>query len=153
MSDTNELRSLYRQILQAWNDRKSNELAECFSSDGVMIGFDGSLAEGNAAIRDHLAPIFANHPTAAFVTIIRSMRRFGSGGILVADVGMVPPGETEINPAANARQTMVAGERSGRWQVELFQNTPAALHWDEEGRKALSAELNSAFAERGLFPV
>ena len=62
-----------------------------------MIGFDGSLAEGITAVGDHLAPIFTDHPTAEFVAIICSMRRFGSVGILLADVGMVPPGGKEIN--------------------------------------------------------
>ncbi len=152
MSDTVELRALYLRLLRGWNNREANVIAECFSRDGVMIGFDGSLAEGNTAVGDHLTPIFADHPTGAFVAIIRSMRTLGSGGILLADVGMVPPGGTEINPAANARQTLVAGDSSGQWRAELFQNTPAALHWDEEGRKALSAELNSAFTERGPLP-
>jgi uncharacterized protein (TIGR02246 family) len=152
MSDTDELRLLYLRLLQGWNDRNANLMAECFSSEGIMIGFDGSLAEGSMAVRKHLEPIFADHPTAAFVAIIRSTRRIGSVGILRADVGMVPPNSTEINPAANARQTLVAGEKDGQWQVELFQNTPAALHWDEEGSKLLSAELNAAFRERGPLP-
>jgi hypothetical protein len=65
---------------------------------------------------------------------------------------MVPPGTTEINPAANARQTIVVGDIDGHWRVNLFQTTPAALHWDEAGREALTSELNAAFGERGLLP-
>ncbi len=152
MSDTNELRGLYLRLLGGWNNREAQVMAECFSSDGVMIGFDGSLAASSEAVADHLAPIFADHPTGAFVAIIRSMRRLGSGGVLLADVGMVPPGSTEINPAANARQTLVAEDSGGQWRVVLFQNTPAALHWDEASSKSLSAELNAAFSERGPLP-
>lgn len=152
MSNTDELRALYLRLLEGWNNREAHVMAECFSRDGVMIGFDGILAEGITAVGDHLAPIFTDHPTAEFVAIIRSMRRFGRVGILLADVGMVPPGGKEINPAANARQTLVAGESSGQWRVELFQTTPAALHWDEEGSKSLSAELGAAFSERGPLP-
>jgi uncharacterized protein (TIGR02246 family) len=127
-------------------------MAECFSTEGIMIGFDGSVAEGGTAIRQHLSPIFADHPTAAFVAIVRTTHSSGSAAILRADVGMVPPGAMEINPAANARQTIVAGEEGGRWKIKLFQNTPAALHGDEKGREALSAELNAAFKERGPLP-
>lgn len=147
-----ELRALYLRLLQGWNDRDAETMAACFSSDAIMIGFDGSLADGRDAIRDHLAPIFADHPTAAYVAIIRSTRRTGDTGILLADVGMVPPGATAINPAVNARQTLVAAETDGRVQIELFQTTPAALHWDEAGREALSAELNAAYGGRGLLP-
>ncbi|WP_295808779.1 SgcJ/EcaC family oxidoreductase [uncultured Nitratireductor sp.] len=153
MSETDEIHALYLRLLQGWNERKANAMAECFSSEGVMIGFDGSLAEGRTAIEKHLTPIFADHPTAPFVAIVRSMRKIGSAGILRADVGMVPPGGTEINPAANARQTLVAVQKAGQWQVDLFQNTPAALHWDQEESASLSAELNAAFSERGLLPV
>ena len=152
MSSTDELRALYLRLLRGWNDRDANAMAECFSDNGIMIGFDGSLAHGRAAIREHLSPIFADHPTAAFVTIIRTTRKTGGVGILLADVGMVPPDAREINPAANARQTIVAAEEGGRWQVELLQNTPAALHWDEDRREALSAELSAVFGERGLLP-
>lgn len=152
MPDTDEVRSLYLQLLRAWNGRDAGGMAECFASDGIMIGFDGSVAEGREAIRDHLSPIFADHPTAAFAAIIRAIRMGEGVGILLADVGMVPPGATRINPAANARQSMVARADGGRWRIELFQATPAALHWDERGREALSAELDAAFGERGPLP-
>jgi uncharacterized protein (TIGR02246 family) len=147
-----DVRALYLRLLQGWNDRDAEAMAACFSGDAIMIGFDGSLAEDRDTIRGHLAPIFADHPTAAYVAIIRSTRRTGDTGILLADVGMVPPGATAINPAANARQTLVAAETDGQVQIELFQTTPAALHWDEAGREALSAELNAAYEERGLLP-
>ncbi|MEN5176913.1 SgcJ/EcaC family oxidoreductase [Brevundimonas diminuta] len=152
MSNSTALRSLYLQLLQGWNDRDANGMAECFSIGGILIGFDGSLADSREAIQKHLSPIFADHPTAAFVAIIRTTRRIGSAGILLADVGMVPPGAEEINPTANARQTMVANKDGDGWRVSLFQNTPASLHWDEKGREALSAELNASFKRRGLLP-
>ena len=152
MTGATELRTLYLRLLQGWNDRDADAMANCFSAGGTMIGFDGSLAGGSAAVRDHLSPIFADHPTAPFVAIIREARTIGEIGIIRADVGMIPPGASEINAAANARQTMVAAAVEGRWQVELLQNTPAALHWDEKGREALSAELNAAYQSRGLLP-
>lgn len=153
MIDDDKLRALYLRLLRAWNERDADVMADCFTDDGLMIGFDGSLAEGRETVRRHLAPIFADHPTAAYVTIIRRVRCIGDSGILYADVGMIPPGAEAPNTEANARQTITAIRTDGRWRVDLFQNTPAALHWDEPGRGALTADLRSAFAERGSFPA
>ncbi|WP_198174136.1 SgcJ/EcaC family oxidoreductase [Mesorhizobium xinjiangense] len=152
MPNSHELVALYLKVLRGWNDRSAKSMAECFADEGVLIGFDGSLVAGRRAIEEHLDTIFADHPTPAFVAIVRATREIGGVGIVRADVGMVPPGQSGINPAANARQTLVAREVDGGWKSELFQNTPAALHWDDEGRERLSAELDAAFKERGPLP-
>ena len=152
MPTTDETRSLYLRLLRAWNDRDAAAMAECFADDGIMIGFDGSVADGRAGIREHLSPIFADHPTAAYVPIVRTVREAGTAGVLLADVGMVPPGAAEVNPQANARQTLVCEAADGPCRIALFQNTPAALHWDDAGRAALHAELNAAYRERGPLP-
>lgn len=142
MSSTHELQTLYFQLLEGWNGRNADAMAECFSECGVLIGFDGSLMQGRTAVREHLLPIFTDHHPAEFVPIIRSIRMTAGVGILLADVGMVSHGAREIDPALNARQSMVAGKVDGQWQIELWQNTPAALHADEAGRDAMSAELS-----------
>jgi hypothetical protein len=54
---------------------------------------------------------------------------------------MVPPGKTEINPAVNAIQTMVAVQRNAKWCVGHFQNTPAAFHGRPEAVAELTREL------------
>ncbi|WP_158726679.1 SgcJ/EcaC family oxidoreductase [Tomitella fengzijianii] len=146
------LRILYLGLLHAWNERDAEAMAACFTDGGIMIGFDGSLAEGGPAIRDHLAPIFRDHPTAAFLTVLRARRATSRGGILLADVAMVPPGGDQLIPATLARQTLVAEECDGDIRVALFQNTPTDLDWDDEGRKALLGELGRAFKDRGLLP-
>ncbi|GAA1533526.1 SgcJ/EcaC family oxidoreductase [Brevibacterium picturae] len=147
-----DVRALYLRLLMAWNEPDAHALSACFADDGVMIGFDGSLADGPSSILDHLSPIFADHPTAPFVTLIRSVRGTGDVRVLHADVGMVPPGTSQINPDANARQSLVARRSNGAWHVELFQNTPTALHWDESEHDRISEELNTALAQRGLLP-
>ncbi|TSI13873.1 SgcJ/EcaC family oxidoreductase [Brevibacterium aurantiacum] len=152
MSADNEVRTLYLRLLTAWNERDAHAMSACFAAEGVMIGFDGSVTDGASSVLDHLSPIFADHPTAQFVTLIRSVRGTGNVRILLADAGMVPPGAAQINPDANARQSLVARRTDETWQVELFQNTPTALHWDEALRISLSEELNTARRERGLLP-
>jgi hypothetical protein len=57
---------------------------------------------------------------------------------------MVAPGASDINPALNAIQSLVAVRRDGNWQVQLFQNTPAAFHGRMAEAEALSEELRSA---------
>lgn len=153
MSPADEPRGLYLRLLRAWNDRDADAMAACFAEQGIMIGFDGSLADGRTEIRKHLSPIFADHPTAAFVTIVRSVRNAGTTRIVRADVGMLPPGATDLNPAATARQTVVAEQAPhGEWLIALFQNTPAALHGSDAYREALLAELTDAFRDRGPLP-
>jgi uncharacterized protein (TIGR02246 family) len=148
LSVESQVRELYLAILAGWNARDAKAMAACFSDEGVLIGFDGSLVEGHAAILSHLEPIFADHPTARFVEIVRSVRDLGEVAILRADVGMVPPGKSDIMPERNARQTLVARQTGGRWLVELFQNTPAAPHQDSEASQALTAQLSATLASR-----
>jgi hypothetical protein len=54
---------------------------------------------------------------------------------------MVPPGGSDINPAVNAIQSLVATKPDGEWRIVLFHNTPAAFHGRPEANTALTAEL------------
>src|SRR4029450_4961754 len=66
--------ALYRKLLQAWNDRDAAAFARLFSDDGSIVGFDGSTADNKADIQAHLQPIFADHPTAAYVGKVRAVQ-------------------------------------------------------------------------------
>src|SRR6266567_3182185 len=69
-----EVRALYRQLLDGWNKRSADAFAVPFAEDGDVIGFDGSQMTGRADIASTLQQIFANHPTAAYVAKVRSVR-------------------------------------------------------------------------------
>lgn len=71
--------SLYRQLLEAWNNRDAAAFARLFSEKGSTVGFDGSTANGRAEIEAHLKPIFADHPTARYVSKVRDVRDLSSG--------------------------------------------------------------------------
>ena len=135
--------ALYRRLLEPWNVRDAAGMAALFARDGSLVGFDGSAIDGRGEIQRHLAPIFKDHPTAAFVGKVREVRYLGAGAALLRAVaGMVPPGAADIKPELNAVQAMVATSvDDGTWQVELFQNTPAAFHGRPDAVEALSAEL------------
>jgi uncharacterized protein (TIGR02246 family) len=138
----NEIRALYERLLAAWNRRSATDYAALFADDGNLVGFDGSPIDGRAEIEAHLASIFGRHPTAAYVSVVREVRRLNPDVVLLrAAVGMIPPGQADLNPDANALQTLVAARRDSRWRIELFHNTPAAFHGRPEEREKLTDEL------------
>jgi uncharacterized protein (TIGR02246 family) len=142
MSYDHPIRLLYEQILIAWNQQDAVAMAACFEEDGNIVGFDGSQADSRAAIEDHLRPIFADHPTAAYVAIVREIRMLGREvGLLRAVVGMIPPNSDDVNPAGNTIQTLVAIQNADGWQAALFQSTPAAWHGRPQDSADLSEEL------------
>ncbi len=141
-SDTMAIRELYEQILIAWNRRDAAAMAAGFREDGNLIGFDGSQVDSSQAIEAHLQPIFASHPTPAYVAKVREIHLLRSDvGILRAVAGMVAPGSSEINPALNTVQTLVALRTGDKWRAALFQSTPAAWHGRPQDSVALTEEV------------
>jgi uncharacterized protein (TIGR02246 family) len=144
-----DVRKVYEALIEAWNHRDAGGMARLFASQGVQIGFDGSTAIGPADILQHLDPIFKDHPTARYVTKIKSVRLLGSGtALLTAIAGMVPPGTDDIAPQINAHQTVVATVENGAWMIELFQNTPAQFHGRPELVDAMTEELRELLPKR-----
>ena len=120
-----EVRALYDQLIAGWNDHDGEAMAEPFAEDGVIIGFDGSVSSGRQTIGTEMSSIFADHETGRYAVKVRSVRSLGPQAmILRAIAGLVPPGQTAINPETNSHQTVVAEEQEGQWTIVLFQNTP-----------------------------
>src|ERR1700730_13831110 len=92
--DEINVRALYQQLLDGWNKRSADEYAALFTHDGSVVGFDGSMLDGPTEIESEFRQIFANHPTAAYVAKVRSVRFLTPDvAALRAVVGMVPPGQ------------------------------------------------------------
>jgi uncharacterized protein (TIGR02246 family) len=139
------IRDLHRSLLDFWNARDAAGMASLLSTNGNLVGFDGSQINGQAEVEATLGGIFANHPTARFVSVVREVRfPMANLAILRAVVGMVPPGKTDIDPGVNAVQSLVAAHTNGEWSIELFQNTPAAYHGRPDESADLTAELRRA---------
>ena len=135
-------RDLYERLIEAWNKRNARDYALLFASNGSIVGFDGSQVNGQTEIGGHVSEIFSHHQTASYVTIVRDVRTIaGDVALLRANVGMVPPGKDDINPEMNAVQSMVAARKGGKWEIALFQNTPAAYHERPDLSKKLTDEL------------
>jgi uncharacterized protein (TIGR02246 family) len=142
ISSDHPIRRQYDETLIASSKRDAVAMAAHFEKDGNLVGYDGSQADSRAAIEDHLRPIFADHPTAAYVAKVREIRILSRDvGILRAVVGMIPSGSEDVNPAGNTIQTLVAVQNADGWQATLFQSTPAAWHGRPQASAALTEEL------------
>ncbi len=142
---TNQVRLLYRDWLEGWNEHNAVKMADLVAEDCNIVGFDGSQMNGRQEVETQLGKIFAHHQTAAYVEIVREVRLLSSDvAILRAVVGMVSPGQSDLNPAVNAIQSLVAVKQQGQWRIALFQNTPAAFHGRPELSEQLTAELRQA---------
>lgn len=135
-----EIISLYEEILAAWNRQDADAFAAKFADDGNTIGFDGSQMNGRAEIASTLRKIFGDHKTASYVAKVREVRQLVPGiTLLRAVVGMVPPGQSDLNPSVNAVQSVIVVEGN----IALLHNTPAAFH----GRPELAGQLTRELTE------
>jgi uncharacterized protein (TIGR02246 family) len=140
----NEVRALYNKLIAGWNDHDGEAMAAPFAEDGVIIGFDGSVSSGKQAIGTEMASIFADHETGRYAVKLQSVQALGPQAmILRAIAGLVPPGQTAINPQTNSHQTVIAEERDGQWRIVLFQNTPAQFHGRPSLVKNMTRELQA----------
>ncbi len=134
--------ALYRQMLDGWNSREAAACAAPFAETSEIIGFDGSQHTGRAGFAADLRRIFADHVTPAYVAKVRSVRLLTPDvAVLNAVVGMVPSGQTDLNPQLNAVQSVVAARHDEQWRIELFQTTPAQYHGRPELAQQLTDEL------------
>ncbi|MGP4108772.1 SgcJ/EcaC family oxidoreductase [Virgibacillus sp. L01] len=144
MHDKTEIKALYQKMIDGWNTRSAHDMAGQFTESGESIGFDGSLMSGQDEMISQLSAIFHDHPTPPFVTNVKEVRFVGEDtAILRAIVGMVPPGQTELNPELNAYQTIVAAKQPKGWKIELLQNTPAQYHGRPDLVQEITEELKS----------
>lgn len=144
-----DVRTLYQRMVRAWNAQDAVGFASCLAPQGLIIGYDGSKMVGRAGAESSLGEFFRAHPTARFVTIERKIRMLSpTVALYVGDVGMVPRGQHELNPAANARQTMIAVRQGDHWAVELFQSSPAPLHGGPDLALALNEELKETLSRQ-----
>jgi uncharacterized protein (TIGR02246 family) len=144
------VRRLYEELIAGWNDRSGEAFAAGFGPDGAVVGFDGSEQQGRDAIAAEMERIFADHETAPYVAKVKGVRLLGPEvALLRAVVGMIPPGQSDIEPTRNAHQTVVAQKQDGEWRIVLFQNTPAQFHGRPDLAERLTQELREVSRASG----
>ncbi|MEY2581644.1 MAG: hypothetical protein QOE09_1493 [Ilumatobacteraceae bacterium] len=138
--------TLHRNLLNCWNNRDASGFALLFRDDGSLVGFDGTMVQSAALIKDHLAEIFDNHQPPTYVAKVREICPLGpDAAVLTSVAGMLPPGQFRIDPHLNATQVLVAARRGGEWRIVHFQSTPARFDGRPEEAEALTAELQAIF--------
>ena len=144
-----EIRGLYHRVLDGWNGHSAEDFAAPFAEDGEVIGFDGSESKGRSSIAEEMSRIFADHDTGSYVGKVRTVRSVGPGAsVLRAVAGMVPAGQSNLEPKLNSVQTLVAEQIEGEWRVVLYQNTPAQFHGRPELVESLTKELRQELESR-----
>jgi uncharacterized protein (TIGR02246 family) len=144
-TDESVVQALYLHLLASWNGRDARGFAAPFTDDAEVIGFDGSQMTGRAEIEATLQGIFTDHETGAYVGIIRNVRFLARGVALLRAVsGVIPAGQTDLNPALNAQQALIAIKHDGAWRITLYQNTPAQFHGRPDLGQRLTDELHAA---------
>src|SRR4051812_15707851 len=115
MSDVEaEVRDLYRRLLDGWNRHSAEDFAAPFAPEGEVIGFDGSQISGRPEIAAEMGRIFADHETGTYVGKVREVRPLGSqAALLRAVAGIVPAGQSDLEPKLNSVQALVAERRDG----------------------------------------
>jgi uncharacterized protein (TIGR02246 family) len=140
----NEVKALYEKLIAGWNAHDGEAMAAPFAEDGVIIGFDGSVSSGRAKIGHEMASIFADHKTGRYAVKVQSTRALGPQAmILRAIAGLVPAGQSAINPQTNSHQTVIAEAQDGHWRIVLFQNTAAQFHGRPELVEEMTRELQA----------
>jgi uncharacterized protein (TIGR02246 family) len=141
--DKIDIEELHKKLLTCWNQQDGKGMASLFSHDGNTIGFDGSEINGKTQIELEMQKIFSHHQTAIYVWKVREVRFLSADvALLMAVVGMVPPGKNAIMPERNAIQSLIAVKEKDDWKIALFQNTPVQFHGRPELLEALTKELN-----------
>jgi uncharacterized protein (TIGR02246 family) len=117
-SVANEINELYYQLIDAWNTRNASEMAELFTEEGELLGFDGSQVVGRKEIYFHLNPIFKEHPTPPFVIKVKDVRFLSANvAILRAIAGMSPPGSSDLDPKLNTHHTLSEYSCTVSWET------------------------------------
>lgn len=143
-----EVQAVYKQLLDAWNNRNARGMADLFTEDGESIGFDGSQSVGREEIFSHLNPIFEHHQTARFVSKVKDVHFLSSDIVILrAIAGMLPPQSNDINPNVNTHHTLIVVKKEGNWRIQLFQNTPAQFHGRPELVEQMTEELRELLKE------
>ena len=141
------VRALHDDLLTAWSRGDARGCAALFAPGGTLVEADGSRVPGSR-IEVHLTTAFAAEAPASYVSKVREVRPLAEDVVLLqAIAGMVPPGRTVLDPAANRVHSLVAQNGAGTWRVALFHSTPARYHGRPELVRQHADELRRLLSE------
>ncbi|MGW0392232.1 SgcJ/EcaC family oxidoreductase [Streptomyces sp. NPDC003042] len=123
------------KLVAAWARNDADGVADVFTEDGVLILPGDVYKTSREEIRAFMAAAYAGPFKGSGVTGQPVDLRFVTDDVALIRThgGILPPGETEIDPALAVRSTWTIVRRDGEWQLTAYQNSPrgagATLRW------------------------
>jgi uncharacterized protein (TIGR02246 family) len=124
--DEAAVRDVYQQFMEAWNQGSGAALAEVFTRDGDLVGFDGTQLTGRREIAEFHQRLFDRWLKGSrLVGKVTDVRFLGPDVALMHAVGgTVLRGRRSPAPERDSIQTLVATrDDDGGWRLAAFQNT------------------------------
>jgi uncharacterized protein (TIGR02246 family) len=125
-TDEAAVRALYQEFMEAWNRGSGAELAAVFTTDGDLVGFDGTHLKGRQEIARFHQRLFDTWLRGSrLVGQVTGVRFLGPDvAVLHAVGGTVLRGRRAPAPERDSIQTLVVSRRAeGDWRLAAFQNT------------------------------
>jgi uncharacterized protein (TIGR02246 family) len=144
-SDEAAVREVYQRFMEAWNRGSGAGLAEVFTEDGDLVGFDGTHLQGPQEIGPFHQQLFDKWLKGSRLLVQVTGVRFLSPDVaLMHAVGRtVMRGEQAPTPERDSIQTLVVTrQEGGDWRLAAFQNTRLRLISGGGGRAFLAWTLS-----------
>lgn len=129
-ADEAAVREVYEQFMDAWNRGSGAALAQVFTPDGDLVGFDGTHLHGRQEIAQFHQRLFDKWLRGSrLVGEVSDVRFLGPEvAVLHAVGGTILRGKRAPAPERDSIQTLVAArDEDGSWRLAAFQNTRLRL--------------------------
>lgn len=130
-----EALSVPLRLVAAWAKNDADGVASVFTDDGILILPGDVYKKGREEIRAFMAAAYAGPFKGSGVTGNPVDVRFAADDIALLRThgGILPEGETEIDPELAVRSTWVVVKQDNEWKLAAYQNSPrgagATLRW------------------------
>jgi uncharacterized protein (TIGR02246 family) len=124
-ADQTAVRSLYTELMEAWNRGSGADFAAVFAEDGDLVAFDGTHLAGRAVIEAAQQELFDKWMKGTrLIGEVRGVRFLGPDVAVMHAMGnTIPRGKKKPNRARASIQTLVATRGDHGWRLAAFQNT------------------------------
>jgi uncharacterized protein (TIGR02246 family) len=125
-ADKADVRALYQQLMDGWNQGSGDAFAAVFTEDGDLVAFDGTHFKGRQEIAPFHQQLFDKWLKGSrLVGQVKDVRFLSPDIALMHAVGgTVMRGKSEPSPERDSIQTLLATRQEGdEWRLAAFQNT------------------------------
>jgi uncharacterized protein (TIGR02246 family) len=125
VAEEEDVRDLYRELMNGWNRGDGEAFAAVFAEDGDLVAFDGTHFEGRAEIAPFHQELFDRWmKRTRLIGRVKDVRFLSPDVALMHAVGStIMRGKSEPSPERDSIRTLVAVRRDGEWRLATFHNT------------------------------